>query len=278
MAIFEKVAQKYIQDNFDKKEAELALEEDRIRTHFAKSREYREKLHKYYRLLKDRDAELLQRETSINIKEAELEEKEILLAEKVKESVMQPLEMERDKIKAEISSLKKEVKGLESKKTGIQNAEYRIIEWATRIDNKERSIYDKIVKDADKFQQYKLSVDGYGFESYTADLLVKNGYQNVTVTQKSRDFGADVLAEKDGVKYVFQCKYYSSQVGIEAVQQVYSAKTYYDAHVAVVVTNNVFTTAAKILAEELRVILWDCEYLSVLAKEKDIDYAKAENS
>lgn len=221
---------------------------------------------------------MLQRETSINIKEAELEEKEILLAEKVKESVMQPLEMERDKIKAEISSLKKEVKGLESKKTGIQNAEYRIIEWATRSDNKERSIYDKIVKDADKFQQYKLSVDGYGFESYTADLLVKNGYQNVTVTQKSRDFGADVLAEKDGVKYVFQCKYYSSQVGIEAVQQVYSAKTYYDAHVAVVVTNNVFTTAAKILAEELRVILWDCEYLSVLAKEKDIDYAKAENS
>lgn len=278
MAIFEKVAQKYIQDNFDKKEAELALEEDRIRAHFAKSREYREKLHKYYRLLKDRDAELLQRETSINIKEAELEEKEILLAEKVKESVIQPLEMERDKIKAEISSLKKEVKCLESEKTGIQNAEYRIIEWATRIDNKERGIYDKIVEDADKFQQYKLSVDGYGFESYTADLLVKNGYQNVTVTQKSRDFGADVLAEKDGVKYVFQCKYYSSQVGIEAVQQVYSAKTYYDAHVAVVVTNNVFTTAAKILAEELRVILWDCEYLSVLAKEKDIEYAKAENS
>ena len=99
-------------------------------------------------------------------------------------------------------------------------------------------------------------------------MLQKNGYENVYVTQRSNDYGADILAEKDGVKYVFQCKYYTSMVGIEAVQQIYSAKDYYDAHIAVVVTNNVFTKAAKSLAKELKVILWDCETIHKLSEAK----------
>lgn len=78
-------------------------------------------------------------------------------------------------------------------------------------------------------------------------------------TQKSGDYGADVIAEKDGIKYVFQCKYYTTQVGIEAVQQIYAAKDFYSAHVAIVVTNSVFSKAAKVLARELGVVLWDGE-------------------
>ena len=109
-------------------------------------------------------------------------------------------------------------------------------------------------------------------------MLRINKYENVEVTQKSGDYGADILAEKNGIRYVFQCKYYTSAVGIAAVQQIYAAKDFYNTHVAVVVTNNVFTKAAKTLANELKVILWDCEIVNNLAKaEQDVKNVEKEN-
>ena len=95
-----------------------------------------------------------------------------------------------------------------------------------------------------------------------ANILRTHSYQNVEVTQKSQDYGADIVATKDGIKYVVQCKRYTSMVGIEAVQQVYAAKAHYNAHVAVVAASTVFTKAAKTLAQELNVVLWDCFDLS----------------
>ena len=40
------------------------------------------------------------------------------------------------------------------------------------------------------------------------------------MTQGSHDYGGDIIAIKDQIKYVIQCKKYSSPVGIDAVQQV----------------------------------------------------------
>jgi HJR/Mrr/RecB family endonuclease len=100
-------------------------------------------------------------------------------------------------------------------------------------------------------------MDGFQFEEYIAGLMMKNGYSNVIVTQKSRDFGADITAERQEVKYVIQCKYYTSLVGIEAVQQIYAAKIHYNANVAVVATNSFYTKAAETLASDLGVVLWD---------------------
>lgn len=54
------------------------------------------------------------------------------------------------------------------------------------------------------------------------------------------------------------------------MQQIYAAKEHYDAHVAIVVTNSVYTKAAKILADELNVVLWDCEDVSILSKGKGL--------
>lgn len=70
--------------------------------------------------------------------------------------------------------------------------------------------------------------DGFMFEEYIANLLKDLGYINVEVTPPVGDFGVDVLAEKNGFTYAIQCKLYSNNnVGPDAVQQIYTGKTFY---------------------------------------------------
>ena len=73
--------------------------------------------------------------------------------------------------------------------------------------------------------------NGYEFEEYTASLLKELGFYNIEVTQSSGDYGADVLAEKDGATYAIQCKWSSfgnNNIGSKAVQEVYSGKAFYN--------------------------------------------------
>lgn len=107
---------------------------------------------------------------------------------------------------------------------------------------------------------------GQHFETQCAELLKKNGFINVIVTKKSGDHGADVLAEKDGISYAIQCKYYSSAVGNSAVQEAFSAKSYYRKDIAVVMTNSYFTRPAKEEAAKNQVKLWDKDKLQIFLK------------
>ncbi len=102
-------------------------------------------------------------------------------------------------------------------------------------------------------------LNGYQFESFCQDLLKQNGFSNVRVTQKSGDFGIDVIATKGGKKYGVQCKRYSSNVGVHAVQEAFAGAAYYDCNIPVVITNRHFTEAAKQLADQIGVRLWDRE-------------------
>lgn len=112
--------------------------------------------------------------------------------------------------------------------------------------------------------------DGYAFEEYTANLLKKLNYTNVSVTSSSNDYGIDVLAEKDGIKYAIQCKLYSQPVGNKAVQEAFSGKNYYNCHIAVVLTNNTFTENAKKLAQSNGVLLWDKDVLQKMIEETSV--------
>ncbi|MFX4302296.1 restriction endonuclease [Alicyclobacillus tolerans] len=98
-------------------------------------------------------------------------------------------------------------------------------------------------------------MDGVAFERFIGRALVNRGW-TVAYTKTSGDFGADLVAERGRERWVFQCKRYNHAVGVEAVQQVYAAMTYYQASHAVVVTNHRFTEAAKVLAESTGVELW----------------------
>ncbi len=109
-------------------------------------------------------------------------------------------------------------------------------------------------------------MDGHDFEYFCADLLRRNGFCNVKVTQESNDQGVDIVAEKDGILYGIQCKRYSSDVGNKAVQEVFSGLAFYHCHVGVVLTNQHFTKSAIELAQVNRVLLWDREKLEILIK------------
>lgn len=109
-------------------------------------------------------------------------------------------------------------------------------------------------------------MDGKVFERYCAEILKKNGYKNVQVTQVSGDYGIDILAQKDSVTYAIQCKCYSGMVGNKAVQEAFSGKTFYNCMVAAVLTNSYFTEAAIETAKRSAVILWDRDYLDNLIK------------
>ena len=111
-------------------------------------------------------------------------------------------------------------------------------------------------------------MDGGEFELYCADLLEKGGFTDVEVTKASHDYGVDILAEKDGVSYAFQCKCYTEPVGIKAVQEIYAGRDYYDCMVGVVMTNQYFTTPAVNVAKKLKIMLWDRGYLEAMMDER----------
>lgn len=109
-------------------------------------------------------------------------------------------------------------------------------------------------------------MDGWTFEYYVADLLRKNGYSGVKVTRGSGDFGVDIIAYKNNSLWAFQCKNYSSKLGVSPIQQVYSGAVKYGASISVVITNSYFTDHAKELGSSLGVLLWDRIKLAELIK------------
>ena len=112
-------------------------------------------------------------------------------------------------------------------------------------------------------------MEGHDFEYYCADLLKDNGFLEVEVTKGSGDFGADILAERDGVTYAVQCKCYDKPIGVKAVQEVYAGRDYYGRMVGVVMTNQYFTQPAVELATKLNIMLWDRGYLDSMDRTKD---------
>lgn len=126
--------------------------------------------------------------------------------------------------------------------------------------------FKKIIDGIPETNEYEINdeMNGFDFEEYTAELLKANGFEDVEVTNFSGDFGVDIIAFKDDIKYAIQCKKYSSPVGIKAVQEVIGSKSMNDCHVAVVLTNNTFTKSAKELAKKNNVLLWDGEKLQEL--------------
>ena len=112
-------------------------------------------------------------------------------------------------------------------------------------------------------------LEGHDFEYFCADILRANGFLEVEVTKGSGDFGADILAEKDGITYAVQCKCYDKPIGVKAVQEVYAGRDFYDRMVGVVMTNQYFTQPAVELARKLNIMLWDRGYLDSMDHGKE---------
>jgi restriction system protein len=105
------------------------------------------------------------------------------------------------------------------------------------------------------------SMTGANFENYVALLLRHQGFK-AQVTRASNDFGVDIVAEKNKLKYAVQVKRYSRSVSRRAVSDAAGGKSYYKCNAAMVVTNNFFTAGAKELASSAKCELVDRNQLA----------------
>lgn len=116
-------------------------------------------------------------------------------------------------------------------------------------------------------------MDGHQFEYACADILKANGYKHVKVTRGSGDFGVDIIAEKDKVRYAIQCKRYNHKLDNTPIQEVVGGLAYYQCDKGAVMTNQYFTEPAKQLAQVNDIELLDRDTLSHMVDktEKSFD-------
>lgn len=99
-------------------------------------------------------------------------------------------------------------------------------------------------------------MDGIEFERYIVDLLIQNGFRNVSLTEKY-DFGVDIVAEKGGLRCGIQVKRYNGLVKAAAVRQVVTALKHYNCDQAMVITNSTYSKVARQLADSNNCVLID---------------------
>jgi restriction system protein len=130
-----------------------------------------------------------------------------------------------------------------------------------------RRIYEAIESATSHFDsltpQLHPAMDGVEYECFVADLLSSRGWET-RLTKGSGDQGVDVIAQKQGIKAVIQCKLYSHPVGNDAVQEVIAGRAFENADFAAVVTNATFTSAARQLASAAHVLLLHHDQLGQL--------------
>lgn len=91
------------------------------------------------------------------------------------------------------------------------------------------------------------------FEAAIAVLYKQQGF-DVQLTPYSNDKGVDVVLLSDNENYLLQVKQTKSQVGREAIQEIYTARKYYESRFNVkfnlkAVTNNDYSSTATMLAQ-----------------------------
>ena len=104
-------------------------------------------------------------------------------------------------------------------------------------------------------------LSGLEFESFCSKWLAMEGYRSIQRTPSSSDYGVDILSIKDNERVGIQCKRYSGNVGVGAIQEITAGMPYYDCQKGLVITNSVFTKNAKKLAEANNIELIDGEKL-----------------
>lgn len=110
-----------------------------------------------------------------------------------------------------------------------------------------------------------INQDGRDFEKRCEELLRKAGF-TTTITATTGDFGGDIIAEYQDIRYVIQCKGGRSRVGIKAVQEALAAKGYYKCDAAVVMADAEFTNAAIELARNTNVSLLRRDQIPAIAR------------
>ncbi len=112
------------------------------------------------------------------------------------------------------------------------------------------------------------------FEATIGALYKKQGFE-VYLTPYSNDKGVDVVVLKNGENYLIQAKQTKSLVGNEAIQEICTAKKYYEDRFKeqfklLTISNNDYSSSATILAKSNDITLLNRGHLENLVTENSI--------
>lgn len=128
-------------------------------------------------------------------------------------------------------------------------------------ENIQLDIFEKnLTSNPSNFEYYKIEdidmMNGYDFEDFLCLLFQEMGYSS-RKTPRSNDQGCDIILERKNERIIVKAKIYSSKVGNSAIQEIFSAISYYSANKGIVVTNNYFSPSARELAKFNQIDLID---------------------
>ncbi|MBQ4558100.1 MAG: restriction endonuclease [Clostridia bacterium] len=101
------------------------------------------------------------------------------------------------------------------------------------------------------------AITGYQFEEIVAYLFNYFRFKAKT-TKRSGDYGVDIFATKNNIKYCIQTKlYFGHKVGSSAVQEINTGKNYFNCDYAIIMTNSFYSKQALDMSDKLGIILFD---------------------
>lgn len=128
------------------------------------------------------------------------------------------------------------------------------IDWENSEDSKIIKILEDEMKKNAAEVKYSDQMDPYEYEHFCAEQFNNNNW-TAKATQGSSDQGVDVIATKNNITLVAQCKRFKKPVGNKAVQEIVAGMKYYQANRGVVIAPNGFTKSAEKLAEANQILL-----------------------
>jgi len=108
-----------------------------------------------------------------------------------------------------------------------------------------------------------LNLSPYEFEEFIRQLFLDLGF-GAEITKLTGDFGADILLRKGDRKIAVQVKRYdqNNKVGVQDINQIIGAKSYYGCDDCIFVTTSDFTDQGVKLARQANIQLWNWDRLN----------------
>ena len=104
------------------------------------------------------------------------------------------------------------------------------------------------------------------FERLISRLATAEGFSGARVVGQSNDHGADIIANRNGVRWLFQAKHWGKPVGVSVIDETLKAAQIYKARIPVIVASNGFDSKAiehqrYLLGQGIPLQLWDVNTL-----------------
>lgn len=137
--------------------------------------------------------------------------------------------------------------------------------YAPKTSHQKKRQYPSVDIDKQPEASFDSINSGDEFVRWFASLLERIGYTGIKVIGASFDEGADVIAQKNGINYCFQCKK-QKRVYLSAFQEIYYGKPD-NCNIPVVVTTGTIAKTAMRSGERHGIQSWDGKYLAKLIEE-----------